>query len=1279
MSAAVVINEIHYAPADKTVPEEFVELYNDGPAADLSGWYFSNGISYTFPEGTVLGSGEYLVVAQSPQTLAALYGPIDAVLGPFSGRLSNDGERVVLRNSLGFVEDEVDYRLGFPWPTLGGTEGYSMELASPGLDNDLGGSWRISDPDTAQGSGALIEAGETWRYFKGTQEPSVPTTAWRQLAFNDGSWPSGQAAVGYGETFIKTVLGDMYGGYTSVYFRKDFTVENLAEINRLTLEIQFDDGFNAWINGVFVANSNVPGQEVPYDGIASSAREDAAFTVFDLPAPGGYLREGVNVIAFQLLNISKSNSSDAFFDCRLLGTSGAPRGPTPGARNSVYAQNIAPQLRQVAHFPEQPVSGEDVLVTIKATDPDGVASVALHYQLVDPGAYVELSDAAYAANWTTVAMNDAGLDGDVAAGDAIFSVTMPRALQTHRRLVRYRFTAADALGNSINAPYADDPVPNFAYFVYDGIPAYRGAIQPASSDPARRLVVEYPPEVMASVPVYHLITKKSEAENATWNSQYMGDLYQWHGTLVYDGDVYDHIRYRMRGGVWRYAMGKNMWKFNFWRNRPFRARDNYGRKYDTGFDKLNFSAIIQQGDYLHRGEQGLFESTGFRLFEIAGLEACKTHYVTFRVIDESAEFGTTQYEGDFWGLYVVIEQMDGRFLDEHDLPDGNLYKMENGTGELNNLGYSGVKDKSDLNAFMAALATPQTATWWRTRVELGRYYAYRSILEAIHHYDNGYGKNYFYYLNPLTGRWTQYAWDLDLTWANNMFGNGEEPFKVAGVLNIAELSIEYKNRMREIRDLLYNNDQTYRMIEEYAAIVDPEPGLPALVGADRAHWDYHPIMISSLVNLSKAGQGRFYLQAATQGLPTTFQGMAGLMKNYVGTRGTWIDTNIAADSAIPNRPTVTSLSPAGYPIDALIFRASAFSDPQGSTTFGAMKWRAAEVTPAGAPAFDPADPRRYEITPAWESPEMTAYVSQITIPATALKIGQAYRVRVRMMDTTKRWSRWSEPIEFTAGEPAAPFPQQQWLRVTELMYHPAETPDLEFIEIQNIGAVPVDLTPVSFIDGIEFSFAGSAVTSLGPGELVLIVKNLHVFSSTYDTSGMLIAGEYSKKLENAGERIHLVYGANATIQDFTYVDTWYPLADGGGHSIEIVDPEGALSLWSDPSGWQASAEAGGTPGEAVGAVVGGRQLPGDANQDGRLDISDAVALLRHLFGSTSLPAPCEGALNEGGNLLLLDMNGDARLDIADPVAVLSYLFNHGPAHSLGIACVRIEGCPSACR
>jgi hypothetical protein len=136
--------------------------------------------------------------------------------------------------------------------------------------------------------------------------------------------------------------------------------------------------------------------------------------------------------------------------------------------------------------------------------------------------------------------------------------------------------------------------------------------------------------------------------------------------------VYDHIRYRARGGVWRYSMVKNMWKFDINRGHDFVMRDNWGRKFNTGWTKLNLGACIQQGDFNHRGEQGMFESVGFRLFQLAGMEAPNTTFTTFRVVDDAVETPADQYDGDFWGLYLAIEQEDGRFLEEHGLADGNF-------------------------------------------------------------------------------------------------------------------------------------------------------------------------------------------------------------------------------------------------------------------------------------------------------------------------------------------------------------------------------------------------------------------------------------------------------------------------------------------------------------------------------------------------------------------------------------------------------------------------------
>ena len=1211
-TSLVVINEIHSRPDIKVEQVEFVELYNPGDeSVDLSGWYFSRGIDFTFPPGTTLDPNAYLVIVEDSNSLdpnSTSYADFLIKFGfepngVFLGRLENDGENVELRNANGVEIDQVDYQLGFPWPTVGdavpdvppGGTGHSMQLVNPGLDNDLAGSWRSASP-------------------------------------------------------------------------------------------------------------------------------------------------------------------------------------TPGAKNTaVYADNIPPQIRQVNHSPEQPKSSEVVTITCKVTDPDGVAEpngVMLQYQIVEPGSYIRyqytiyddpnlLLDPNYETGWIDVPMHDDGLDGDQVGGDDIYTVQIPDSIQTNRRLIRYRITVEDTVANSIKVPYPDDPQPNFAYFVYDGVPTWSGAIQPGGGDPNKAQVVTYGSDVMRSLPVYHLLTREQDVLDSQHIgsyavSAYWGSDYLWTGTLVYDGRVYDNVRYRARGGGHRYDSGKNMWKFDFNRGHYFRARDDYGRRYDTTWDKLNLSSTVQNPDYEIRGKQGMFEGLGYRLFNMVGVPAPKTHWIQFRIIDGATESGPTQYDGDFWGLYLVVEQMDGRFINEHDLPDGNLYKINSGDDELNNQGPTDPDDGSDLTAFLSALSSANTS-WWQANVDVLRYYSFRTICEGIHHYDMG-SKNYFYYHNPVTDIWSMLPWDLDLIWDDSMFdsgGDGSEPFKSNGLWSNADLQAMRNNRIREIQDLLFNTDQAWKLIEEYAAIIsEPNAGGLAIVDADRALWDYHTYINDT---------GYFYEQQVYTG---SFSGLLQLMKDYVPYRSLGSGPSeqtldeLADDPDIPDKPTITATGDPNFPINNLTFETSNFNDPQGSATFAAMKWRIGEVEsgsggdvdliPGGAEwryfkgteepsapgqwrqigfsdlswllgntaigygepfivtdisdmkgsyttvylrkTFDVIDPNavgtlvlevryddgfnawingthvaqdnvssdelpynataasnrqndsfthftlsdpngyllsgtnvlavqllnykkngdfeaffdtrlvveapgsaltnpgKYEIDTIWESAEITdPNTTTITIPASVVREGRTYRVRCRMKDDTDRWSRWSDPNQFVTSGPLSAGILND-LRITEMMYNPADdvgynNDDFEFIELKNTGLSPLDLTYVSFIDSVTFDFNDSNVTSLDPNNFVLVVSNQAAFESRYGTGlSSKIAGQYSGKLDNGGEKVELIDFWNGTIADFTYNDGrgWPPAADGAGHSMVPLDsalpgePYGSLKYGRN---WRMSTHIYGSPGQ----------------------------------------------------------------------------------------------------
>ncbi len=98
------------------------------------------------------------------------------------------------------------------------------------------------------------------------------------------------------------------------------------------------------------------------------------------------------------------------------------------------------------------------------------------------------------------------------------------------------------------------------------------------------------------------------------------------------------------------------------------------------------------------------------------------------------------------------------------------------------------------------------------------------------------------------------------------------------------------------------------------------------------------------------------------------------------------------------------------------------------------------------------------------------------------------------------------------------------------------------------------------------------------------------------------------------------------------------------------------------------------------SVYPGWQLPGDGNQDGVIDISDAVSLLFSLFVGGTPSLPCDGGqVGSPGNVLLLDSDGNQSVDLTDAIYILAYLFRSGPEPVLGTSCVRMEGCPDACR
>jgi len=147
LCAGVIINELNYNPAVEGDTTEFIELWNTSDETiDISGWYFSTGIDYVFPSGTILPANDFFVIARYTNEFILAYPNVANVYGPFANgtKLSNSGELITLCDSNENVICSFTYDDKSPWPEKADGGGFSLELKQPMLPVTDPTSWAAS-------------------------------------------------------------------------------------------------------------------------------------------------------------------------------------------------------------------------------------------------------------------------------------------------------------------------------------------------------------------------------------------------------------------------------------------------------------------------------------------------------------------------------------------------------------------------------------------------------------------------------------------------------------------------------------------------------------------------------------------------------------------------------------------------------------------------------------------------------------------------------------------------------------------------------------------------------------------------------------------------------------------------------------------------------------------------------------------------------------------------------------------------------------------------------
>ncbi|MCF7708336.1 MAG: lamin tail domain-containing protein, partial [Verrucomicrobia bacterium] len=281
----VVFTEVMYNPVG-TKPE-YIEVYNQTSTPfDIAGWRFSSGVEFVLPpfdesapERSFLSAFERVVFSSAAEDeTRAAYGIPEQVrvFGPWSGRLDNAGERIVLEDKNGVVVCALEYDDSGDWLIAADGKGHSLVVKNPNKPIDDWRNWdfsrrkngspgfepvaqaetRVSSPEVNLNEGVVfVDYDQVWKYNDRAVDLGEE---WHEPDYDAGDWESGPGLLGFEDSGLpwpglQTVLDrnqDGANGSTiTFYFRTEFDFHGEPSEAVITVDQILDDGAVYYLNG----------------------------------------------------------------------------------------------------------------------------------------------------------------------------------------------------------------------------------------------------------------------------------------------------------------------------------------------------------------------------------------------------------------------------------------------------------------------------------------------------------------------------------------------------------------------------------------------------------------------------------------------------------------------------------------------------------------------------------------------------------------------------------------------------------------------------------------------------------------------------------------------------------------------------------------------------------------------------------------------------------------------------------------------------------------------
>ena len=561
----------------------------------------------------------------------------------------------------------------------------------------------------------------------------VPTndnvdSVWKNVNFDDSGWQQGATGIGYeasaANTYDRYLGSNETGDYVlGVYIRQEFNLSNSSEISELELQMRYDDGFVAYLNGHNLLDVNTnEGFSSGFNSNAAFHHDDGiarTFITFDLKNFRHLLVDGKNVLSIHGMNTSAS-SSDMLFTPRLIAQTESPAEsfvgymtePTPNAENIA----AGPALSELTENPPQPAANENINITVKvAANGTAVANVRLHYRV------------GYSFH-STLDMVDDGSGSDLTAGDGIYSASIPSSAFSGGDMVRWYVTSEDISGRESRGPLFND---NFGT---SQSAEYFGTVIKDSS-------------IVTVLPVMQWFTQNESASHTRNGTR---------ASVFYNGRFYDNMFVRQRGGFTNAAVSQ---KFNFNKGEKFFVSDDIG-----WVDQVNMNGHGVDSSYIK--QQLAFETN------IAAGQLSPESFNLYLSVN-----------GRFDRVGGFVENVDEIFIKRHGLDkNGDIYKFvqksragithpgltfDNGDGIERKTG--DIWDLSNIEALTLGLelnSLEARTNYIFDNLNIANLINYVAVHALIADSDDTRKNFYMYHDSQGSGEWYMIPWDKDFTFGH---------------------------------------------------------------------------------------------------------------------------------------------------------------------------------------------------------------------------------------------------------------------------------------------------------------------------------------------------------------------------------------------------------------------------------------------------------------------------------------------------------------------------------